>query len=1184
MSDDNKNDIEGSIPSTELPSDLPTPTDGTDNKESSTSSFSTDDLVEMLHNDEPVLDDTAFNSEENFDSGTTTENKPQSNLVKAILFTAILSGIFLFLYTDIFTSTSNETSPEIVSTSQQSAPKTQRLISNIPTDTNFKRERTLTQINESEKLIETISAMKRDLDNLRKYGQTGDRSQKALRDSQAMIIKSLEELHRLTSAKKLSLDDGAFLEPLANGKGYTIVSGSGIRNTNETGTFIAFVSGTILKDKDESSLIFAFTNDKSGKTEISNIFKITPRTGLTEITRDHEKNKIKDIVLNDNFSNDRIDRFDYENSVIFFNSLGEISATKKFRQKIYSDAQKNHPIKGSERKLAGFETSDYDIFSIKNSTLNKNSKKHSISGFSQDLTIRYVEYKSSTDDSNKFVEILAGKSIIKRTPLENIEQIMFKKTMIDDVVYIYKDGQIFEISNYGERILKGAGRILGQVIDAVISNEKIVLSEKSIKTSTLNELIGNTLYAASGLTYTVKKQHVVISPSNVIKPIENYLMSSKGDLLSANKQYIDTITHFKSSNKSGGRIMTENYIIEIPSPSSAIVLSRQSNTSKSYSNPKIIFEKDEWVVLKSTPDYELDELNKTINGVAYETKEIVSNNQYRFVDSDGSYILKNDDNPIFDLSERTILKEKISNVEKIEGNAFDYIYHINNETGHLKSEGMGRLLLKRKDTNYAVFMDSTSNKSLTEKTIDIKNKQILNIDEFITINPHLNNIVFKTISGDDLKIISSTSILFNGIPIIISSGKFNTKLNIFIFEIDETMSSKEKTKAFNNNKIKRFERTVQSTVLYSKNYYNDEYMVIEHKRDKLIKLTSDDGLTIWTKVYSEFVDLKTNEVNLSIKPYYQTTKPALAITMDISAINVMSDPMSKDILKQYRAYQATPTKEKAISKTLKKEINNTQQLQGILSDLDSKIKSIASTSLSITKLTMSSQEIAEAEEEKINSNQFHFEIGQTLTYNIEKSIEISEGSSRFVYTDLNETHFEDRERNGLSMVSPVLRLEVSGDFNTNQVMFTPIEIVYTDYNDQRQTISIPSGSTSMEYTEKVSDYVLSGVPAYYINQKVKELPTTVMLTTVQGVIEAMSSKDEGIAGALESMDSLSSGGDDSSTSDSFTEGVASGTSEGLKEIIDIYKSKAEGKQDILITDPNLELKSIFVNTTPVSME
>jgi len=38
----------------------------------------------------------------------------------------------------------------------------------------------------------------------------------------------------------------------------------------------------------------------------------------------------------------------------------------------------------------------------------------------------------------------------------------------------------------------------------------------------------------------------------------------------------------------------------------------------------------------------------------------------------------------------------------------------------------------------------------------------------------------------------------------------------------------------------------------------------------------------------------------------------------------------------------------------------------------------------------------------------------------------------------------------------------------------------------------------------------------------------------------------------------------------------------LKEIIDIYKQKAEGKQDILITDPNLELKAVFVSTTPTS--
>jgi hypothetical protein len=90
-----------------------------------------------------------------------------------------------------------------------------------------------------------------------------------------------------------------------------------------------------------------------------------------------------------------------------------------------------------------------------------------------------------------------------------------------------------------------------------------------------------------------------------------------------------------------------------------------------------------------------------------------------------------------------------------------------------------------------------------------------------------------------------------------------------------------------------------------------------------------------------------------------------------------------------------------------------------------------------------------------------------------------------------------------------------------------------------------------------------------------------MLTSLQGVIDAMSSQDDILGGALSGMDSLT-GDSDSSTADSFTDGVASGTSEGLKEIIDIYKQKAEGKQDILITDPNLELKAVFVVTTPTS--
>lgn len=1182
MSSEDKNDLIDDIPSSDLPGSEPYVSDDliTDTENQDENMFSADELSEMLSSDEDSVDESAFNSDAPVES---INEKPDNSkkIIQGSVLTLVSILAFLFLFTDIFTSTEGT---KITSGSNNGLQvmKTQRISSYQPTSTDFRKERTLTQINESEKIIQTIAQMKRDLDNLRKYGQSGDRSQKALRDSQKIISKSLEELHRLTSAKKLSLDDGGFLEPLANGKGYNITSGSGIKNTNNSGTYIVFKYGTILKNKDESSITFVFTNIKSGKTEISNLFKITPRTGLKEITSDHEKNKIKDIVMDVNYINDRIEKFMYEDTVIFFNSLGEISATKKYRQKLYKDTNKNTPILGSIRRLHGFETADYDIYDIKDGTLRKNDKKYSISGFSQDLAIRYVEYKSSTDTSNKFAEIMAGKNVIKRQPLIEIDNILIKKTVINDKIYIAKDGYIYEIDQFGKKILKGPGRILGQIINSEISREKIVLNEKAIKTSTLTDLIGNTLYGKSGSTYQVKKAHVVLSPSNKIENLDQFLITSNGDLLTANKLFIDKITHFTATKMSGGRIITANYIIEIPNSSLAIVKARATDVTTSYKNPKVIFEDNKWVVLMALAEYELDDKDKTINGVSFETKEVVSKNQFRFVDIDGSYILNEDDSPVFNLSDRTILRERVDSIETIDGNAFNYVYSLDGRAGQLTAPGVGSLTMKKDQVSYPIFNQVNQNTALTEKTIEISNKQILNMDEFILLNKNLKNIIFKTISGDDIKIISSSTILFNSTPVIISSGKFNVKLDIFIFELDENMPANDKKKIFQNSKIKRLERTIDNVVIASQNYYTDNIMVINYRNQKLIKLTSDDGLTIWTPVYSESVSLDDSMATLKIKPYYQTPEPALTNIFDISTVKAMSKAMSKDIIQQYKKYSTTPIKEKAISKSLKLQITNTAQLNSMLQSLNNKIKNIAGTNLSITKLTMNQAEIERAEDEKQQGGQFNFEIGQELSFDIKTSIEIAEGSSRFIYTDLNQSHYEDREGNTLSMISPVIVLEVTGDFNTNQVIFSPSKIVYTSLEGKRQTISLSSDATTLEYTEEDSDYVLSGVPAYYINQKVKELPTTVMLTSVQGVIDAMSSQDDILGGALSGIEGLSGSDSDSATADSFTDGVASGTSEGLKEIIDIYKQKAEGKQDILITDPNLELKAVFVSTTPTS--
>ena len=55
---------------------------------------------------------------------------------------------------------------------------------------------------------------------------------------------------------------------------------------------------------------------------------------------------------------------------------------------------------------------------------------------------------------------MAGKNVIKRQPLIEIDNILIKKTVINDKIYIAKDGYIYEIDQFGKKILKGPGRIL----------------------------------------------------------------------------------------------------------------------------------------------------------------------------------------------------------------------------------------------------------------------------------------------------------------------------------------------------------------------------------------------------------------------------------------------------------------------------------------------------------------------------------------------------------------------------------------------------------------------------------------------------------------------------------------------------------------------------------------------------
>jgi hypothetical protein len=292
--------------------------------------------------------------------------------------------------------------------------------------------------------------------------------------------------------------------------------------------------------------------------------------------------------------------------------------------------------------------------------------------------------------------------------------------------------------------------------------------------------------------------------------------------------------------------------------------------------------------------------------------------------------------------------------------------------------------------------------------------------------------------------------------------------------------------------------------------------------------------------------------------------------------------MKKDVQEQYKAYITAQKTEKPKTRLEQVEIDNTNILEAELAQIKAQIASLNGVNLSMKTFTMSKEELEETLEKETESTEFKFEIGTEFTYNIPKSVEITEGEIGFINTKLDQTFFEDREGNTVDMIDPLLVLQVEGDFNTNKVIFRPSLLVYTSSEGKRQTVTIPGDSTILEYKEEGTDFVLSGVPAFYVNQKVKELPTTVMLSTLQGVVESMAGKDEGFGGALAGLEGLGGTGDDK-TGEAFTEGVASGAADGIGEILEVYKAKSAGKQDILITVGDIDLKSIFIKTTDLNI-
>ncbi len=1050
----------------------------------------------------------------------------------------------------------------------------------IGPDTDFKRAYTLETINEADNIIETIQQMKRDLDSLRLTNVGRSESLQSFKEAQQTVYESLAELSRITSAYEVPLDDGGLVIPSRSGFGYTLVSGAGIQSEAKRGVFLMMKNGYLITNQKDLSMIFALRSDQfEGK--ISNIYKISPTHGLMDKSHDTKELKRVLVLIKPENASKKIKVESMNNMLLFFNEKGQLAARKVYRSVLRDDKKYSDTVKGSIRRVVGFETSDFVLYNFAESLVKIDGVVSKIEGISHGLKARYLEYVGDIEtDGSKVIEIMSDGVVIKRFDIAEVETVLLQSATIGKDKYLSKDGLIYKIDVDRQKLLQGSGSILARVHDGQIVGEKIILNESRVKFSNLSSLVGMTLEGKSGREYKISVDHVEISPGNEIKLFDYYLISSKSDLLSKSKIFIDKIVKIKSTGKVGGRIITKNSIIEVRTDKEVTIISKLDKKTRVYVDPKVYFDK-EYIVIKIPSVYSIDRAEKKIDGKKYVSEEIVNRDKSRFVMSDGSYFNKSD--PVIRVTELEVLRERVIDIESISGSVFDYVYYVDEQTGKISASSIGEFKINHHNAKFDVFNDTDDKKTIaTADSIKTK-KDVMSFGELMTKNDYFSKVYFKTSSGDTIKVNSPNSIVYNGVNLQIKSGKYNSKVGLLIINLLDGMASKERRRLSISSTTTKIERSVESISYVGESYYVGDVVVLKiDNSNTVIRKNTESGLSSWTKIYSSKADIFKEEIELIIKPINESFEPTETVIIGLANVKEMGESMRLDMIDVYSKYMSQLRRDgvKQTDTQLKIE-DNKAILQEKLRVVQEGIDYMLTLGLVINTHKMNQQDVEKYKEEAAEKRSFVFEVGTEITYSIEKSIDISEGEELYIHTDLDQSYFEDREGNTLEMQSPTLILRVVGDFNKSQIIFSPSEIIYTDYKGIRNTIAIPDGSTTLEYTEEDTEYTISGVPAYYVNQKIRELPTTVMLSTLQGVVDSMTAEDPLSAG-LAGMESIV-GGSETTTASAFTDGVASGASSGIQEILAVYKEKAGGKRDMLISTGELDLKSLFIRTTPISV-
>lgn len=904
-----------------------------------------------------------------------------------------------------------------------------------------------------------------------------------------------------------------------------------------------------------------------------NVWRIDPSLGLKKIL---SFNTIKDVLsyLNQDEPKEEVFVKKYLNKILLIGDNAEIKDILDYFAEAEDEIETPKDII-MQYSLVEYTDENFKKIKLENNTIFSNDKQlFKEAGL---YNIKYMKYNDEEEGIKEKVFIFKNNRIIKQVDLMNIRNISlnnYKNGSGEE--FVSKEGMIFQLNaNTGALEEIGSGSIYGKIQNGQLDSISLSIIESTEEKMPITNMIGKILIDTNGIEYKVTEDGVYYQGS--IYPVNTFTITGSGFLFYLEEK-VAKIKEIKSITKSGAALTTTKYKINLYSENKYEIsnldneLLYDQNTFEKIEF-KIDFEAEE-VTAIAHKRIEIDTKNKTINGIKYDTYEERGDAFFLF-NNEGTLIKE-----VKTLNIEELFKDKIINFELIDGDLFDYYFNVDKLEGRIENSKIGKIL-KKYNTNTIPFKQFLNkNKNAVTKILDTKLKSQYGNSTVFLLSDLLKDKTFPFISFENnekkmsIKMLDEKTLTINGKDEVLSEKIYlNIAKNKFMLQ-----SSKGEV---DNRLLQKYKLLVKDKALNL--FYNEMKLDDKNYIDKTnnIKLFKYNNVYYFKNATSpDYYEVLTIDIDLLKNQLKIVDIKDNTFFTPLSSMEEMNSREYETYDKLLKIYLTPKVDEDMIAKRKAEEEEKQRRIR-MSKEFQEKIAEFEKTPIKPVSIELNQKVIKEIKE-KNTAPDFTFEIGTKLKFTIPESMEVVEGQKGFSLGYINHLNLKDLSGNDITIKNANVVLELEGDFSKQKINVYPLKIIYKDNEtNEKRVIDIPKKATQFKYKE--DGYEQVGIPAYVINAKLKNINTTVILSTVSGILENLTTPEDSITSLVESQTSAATGVSDDS-SQTLGEATASGINEGIQDLIATIKESAENEKNLLIAEPNIKGESLFIEEVEVKFD